>query len=175
MPDVQNVKLGPCSLTWDGTDLGFTKGGVEIELTTTKQKVTVDQFGDTEVNEYITGRTVVVRGPLAETDLATLTSVIPGSTLVTDGSDSTKKKIEVNSSAGVSLRELAGNLKLHPYGKPSTYTVEDVSIPLAAPSGDMSFAFRANEERVYAVEFVGYVDNDTGLLFIFGDETASAA
>jgi hypothetical protein len=174
MSDVANVKLGPCTVTWGATDLGYTKGGVEIELTTSKKKVMVDQFGDTEVNEYITGRTVLVRVPLAETDLDILASVLPGATLVTDGTTPTKKKININSSTGVSLRDLAASLKLHPFAQPASYTTEDVIIPLASPSGDISFAFRANEERIYAVEFVGYVENATGLLFILGDSTAAA-
>ena len=174
MADVANVKLGPCSITWDGTDLGFTKGGVEIEVSTSKKKVTVDQFGDTEVNEYITGRTVMVRVPLAETDLTTLASVLPGATLITDGTDPLKLKIEVPSGTGTSLRALAAPLVLHPYGQAASYTTEDVTVPLAAPSGDLSFAFQSNDERVYSVEFVGYVDNTTGLLFVLGDETAAA-
>ncbi len=174
MPDVANVKLGACSVTWKGNDLGFTKGGVEVEVTTAKKKVMVDQFGETEVNEYIQGRSIVVRVPLAETDIELLASILPGSTLVTDGTDSTKKKISIPSGVGTSLRGLAGSLVLHPYDQAASYKDEDVTIPLAAPSGDLSYSFRHDEERIYAVEFYGYADNTTGLLYEIGDTTATA-
>ena len=62
----ENVKLGVCSVTFGGTDLGYTKGGCEAEITTTTHKVMVDQFGDTEIDEIIQGRTVKVTVPLAE-------------------------------------------------------------------------------------------------------------
>ena len=29
----ENVKLGVCTILFDGNDLGYTKGGVEVELT----------------------------------------------------------------------------------------------------------------------------------------------
>jgi hypothetical protein len=173
MPNVDNVKLGACSVTWKSTDLGFTKGGVEVEVSTAKKKIMVDQFGETDVNEYILGRSITVRIPLAESDLEILTNVIPGSTLVTDGTDANKKRIDIPSGAGTSLRSLAGVLSLHPYDQPASYVDEDVTIPLAAPSGDIQFSFRHDEEKVYSVEFTGYVDNATGLLYQIGDLTAT--
>lgn len=173
--DLNNIKLGPCKVTFNAIDLGFTKGGVEVEITTTKKKVTVDQFGETDVNEYITGRQISVKVPLAETDLATLASVLPGATLVTDATTSSKKKITVPSGTGLSLRGLANILRLHPYALADSDKSQDLTIPLAAPSGDISFAFRANEERVYAIEFTGYADATTGLLYTIGDPSATAA
>lgn len=171
--DVKNVRLGPCSVDWGGTDLGYTKGGVEVEITTSKKKVMVDQFGETEVDEYITGRQIVVRVPLAEHDLAKLTLAIPGSSLVTDGVDNTKKRIDVSSSIGTSLRDLAQKLVLSPTNAANAN--EDFVVWLAAPGGDMSFSFRTDEERVYAVEFFGYVDTaNSNRLFAIGDETATA-
>lgn len=173
--DVSNVKLGPCNVTWGGVNLGYTKGGVEVEITTAKKKIMVDQFGETEVNEYIMGRTVVVRVPLAESDLQLLVQVIPGSTLVTDAVTPTKIKLNIPTGVGTSLRDLADVLLLHPTNELTTYKAEDLTIPLAAPSGDLSFAYRHDEERVFMIEFVGYAENLTGLLAVFGDASAVAA
>lgn len=80
-----NVKLGVCRVYFDGHDLGYTKGGVELEVTTETHKTTVDQFGDTVIAERIRGRNVMATCPLAETTLDNLVSVMPGATLVTDG------------------------------------------------------------------------------------------
>jgi hypothetical protein len=77
----QNVKLGVCRVTFGGTDLGYTKGGVEVEVATETHEVMVDQFGNTAINEYITGRTCTAKVPLAETTLENLVAIMPGATL----------------------------------------------------------------------------------------------
>ncbi len=73
----ENVKLGVCTVLFDGNDLGYTKGGVEVEVATTTHEVKVDQFGETPISELITGRTVTVKTPLAETTLENLVAIMP--------------------------------------------------------------------------------------------------
>jgi hypothetical protein len=85
MSDTRNVKLGVCQVLWNGVDLGYTQGGVEVTVKTDTHKVNVDQFGKTTINEYILGREVSVKVPLAETTLANLLQVMPGSIMVTTG------------------------------------------------------------------------------------------
>jgi hypothetical protein len=83
--DTKNVKLGVCRVLFNGSDLGYTKGGVEVEVKTDTHEVNVDQFGKTPINEYIMGRSCTVKAPLAETTLDNLISTMPGATLVSDG------------------------------------------------------------------------------------------
>lgn len=83
--DIKNVKLGVCKVTFDGVDLGYTKGGVEVSVKTETHKVMVDQFGKTPINEYIMGREVQVKCPLAETTLENLVATMPGASLVQSG------------------------------------------------------------------------------------------
>jgi hypothetical protein len=83
--DTKNVKLGVCEITWNGKNLGYTKGGVDVAVSTSTHKVMVDQFGESEINEYILGRTIKVTTPLAETTLENLVNVMPGATLTTSG------------------------------------------------------------------------------------------
>lgn len=78
--DTRNVKLGVCKITFNGVDLGYTKGGVDVEVKTNTHKVMVDQFGNSEINEYILGRTLSIKAPLAETTVDNLVSIMPGST-----------------------------------------------------------------------------------------------
>lgn len=80
-----NVKLGVCSVLFDGINLGLTKGGVEVEVTTSTHEVLVDQYGQTPVNELVTGRKVTAKVPLAETTLENLLAIMPGASLVTNG------------------------------------------------------------------------------------------
>lgn len=84
MSDTKNVKLGVCKVFYEGKDLGYTQGGVEVSVTTETHKTNVDQFGKTTINEYIMGREVTVKVPLAETTLDNLVAIMPGATLVTD-------------------------------------------------------------------------------------------
>ena len=81
----KNVKLGVSRVLFKDVDLGYTKGGVEVSVTTETKKVMVDQFGNTEINEYIMGRSCIVTIPLAETTLQNMVNIMPGSTLVEEG------------------------------------------------------------------------------------------
>lgn len=80
-----NVKLGVCSVLFDGVNLGFTKGGVEVAVETSTYEVKVDQLGETPIGELVTGRTVTATVPLAETTLENMSRIMPGSEFVTDG------------------------------------------------------------------------------------------
>ena len=81
----KNVKLGVCQVFFDGVDLGYTQGGVEVSVTTETHKVNVDQFGKTTINEYIMGREVKAKAPLAETTLENMVAVMPGASLTIMG------------------------------------------------------------------------------------------
>ncbi|GAL22943.1 hypothetical protein JCM19235_1244 [Vibrio maritimus] len=71
MSDTKNIKLGTCKISFGGEDLGLTLGGVELTVETSTHETKVDQFGETVVNETITGRNIKVVAPLAETTLET--------------------------------------------------------------------------------------------------------
>lgn len=81
----ENVKLGVCRVIFDGNDLGYTKGGVEVEVTTETHSVEVDQFGRSPINEYVLGRSVMAKVPLAETTLDNLVRIMPGATMIETG------------------------------------------------------------------------------------------
>jgi hypothetical protein len=168
--NADNVQLGTCSVVFDSVDLGLTKGGVEVNVSTMTYKISVDQFGATEINEYITGRTCLVKVPMAETDLTLLAKVLPDATLYTSGSN---KKVKVKTSTGKSLRSFAGTLVLHPIALASSAKNNDFTVPIAAPKGEFNFAYKFDEERIYNVEFQGYPDLATDVLYVIGDTTVA--
>lgn len=175
MGDTNNIKLGTCKISFGGEDLGLTLGGVELTVETTTHETKVDQFGETVVNEIITGRNVSVSAPLAETTLENLVRIMPGATLITDATDPTKKRVEIKTGIGESLMDSAMELVLHPIALPDSDVSEDVTIPKAATAGAMNFAYQLDQERVYNTEFKAYPDPETGLLMNFGDKTAASA
>lgn len=171
--DTKNVKIGVCKVTFDGQDLGYTKGGVEVTVETETYEVTVDQFGMSPINELVQKRTVQATVPLAETTLENMVKVMPGAELVTDVTTPTKKKVVVPNGVGVNLLSIAKKLVLHPIEKADSDKSEDFVIPLAATAGALTFAYKFDEERVFNVTFTGYPDPATKTLFVFGDESAS--
>lgn len=170
--DIKNVKLGVCKVTYGGTDLGYTKGGVEVTVKTETHKVNVDQFGKTPINEYIMGREVTVKAPLAETTLENLVKIMPGATLVTDAVDTTKKVVNVPTAIGTNLLDIAQQLVLHPIGKPDTDKSDDFTVFKAATAGALNFAYKLEDERIFSCEFNGYPDATSGKLFAVGDTSA---
>ncbi len=172
--NTQNVKLGVCRVTFGGTDLGFTKGGVEVSVETQTHEVTVDQMGDTPINEYITSRSCTVTVPLAETTLENLVKVMPGATLVTDTQETTKKYVTVPTATGQSLLKVAQVLILHPIANADNDKSDDFTVMRAATAGAMSYSYKLDDERIFSCEFKAYADED-GNLFKVGDTSAVAS
>lgn len=175
MADAENIKLGTCKISYNGTDLGLTAGGVEVEVSTSTHETKVDQYGDSVVNEFITGRNCVAKCPLVETTIDNLVAIMPGATKVVDGTTPTKIRVDVQTGIGVSLRESAAELILHPIALPDSDVSEDFIIPLAGVAGALNYAYKLDQERVFNAEFKAFPDiANNGLLFQIGDKTAAA-
>lgn len=170
--DVKNVKLGVCKVLFDGQDLGFTKGGVDVTVATETHEVQVDQYGQTPINEFVMGRTVSVKVPLAETTLENLAKIMPGATLISDGVSNTAR-VDVPTGIGASLLDYAKTLILHPIGKAESDKSDDFTVHLAATAGALDFAYKLEDERIFNCEFKGY-PNPQGILFSVGDPLAGA-
>jgi hypothetical protein len=164
-----NVKVGACRVTFDGVDLGYTQGGVEVMVTTETHKVNVDQFGKSIINEIIMGRTISVKVPLAETTLENLVKIMPGAVLTT-GTDVTKKRVDVPTGVGTDLLSIAKVLVLHPSANADANKNDDVTIPFAATSGAMQYAYTVDKERIFNVTFDGYPSPTTNLLYQVGTD-----
>jgi hypothetical protein len=181
----ENLRLGTCKVLYEDpngdidyngtgvmmTDMGLTIGGVDCEVTTDTRQTKVDQFGETIVDETIIGRNIKVTVPLAETTLENMVALIPGATLITDGTEPTKRYVEVKTGVGTSLIQTARQLVLHPVGLLDDDYSEDVVIPKASAPGAMNFAYKTDQERVFNSDFSGYPTAE-GVLFQYGDVTA---
>jgi len=171
--DVRNIKLGVCRVMFGGVDLGYTKGGVDVSITTETHEVNVDQYGDTPVNDFITSRRVQVTVPLAETTLENAIQIMPGASLVVDLEDTSKRRIEVPTASGTSMLDIAKELVLHPVTNETWEREDDFVLYRCATSGTVEFSYKHDEEKIFPVTFKGYTD-DRGRLFAMGDITATA-
>jgi len=148
---VKNIKLGACKVSFGGQDLGYTKGGVEVEVSTETLKVTVDQLGQTTISELVQGRNVKVTAPLAESVLANLVNLMPGSTMSED-----KNTLSISSAQGVNLVDVAQELIL----TPQDGTDFVLTLPKAATAGNFTMAYKSDDVRVFSVDFNAYPDDD---------------
>jgi hypothetical protein len=170
-----NVPIGPAKVEFGEltpTIFDITKGGIVFTASTSKQDITVDQYGDAPVKSIMKGRTCQVTVPFALHDLTKLAEVIPNSTLVTDATTPTKKKLEVNSAAGYDMLSGAEKLVIKPTD-PNATANDWITIPIAGATADPEYTFDADNERIVNITFVGYPDAN-GLLYILGDATATA-
>jgi hypothetical protein len=170
-----NVPIGPAKVefgTTSPTIFDITKGGIVFTASTSKQDITVDQYGDAPVKSIMKGRTCQVTVPFALHDLTKLAKVIPNSTLVTDAVTPTKKKLEVKSSSGFDLLSIADKIVIKPTDAASTAN-DWITIPIAGATADPEYTFDSDNERIVNITFIGYPDTN-GLLYILGDATATA-
>ncbi|MGH4703467.1 Ig-like domain-containing protein [Klebsiella pneumoniae] len=151
---VKNIKLGACKVSFGGVDLGYTKGGVQVEIATETLKVTVDQLGQTTISELIQGRNITITAPLAESVLKNMVDLMPGSTL-SSGEDT----VSITSAQGVNLIDVAKELVL----TPQDATDYVLTIPKAATAGNFTMTYQSDDVRVFSVEFSAYPD-DAGVL-----------
>ena len=171
---VENIRLGTCNVYFGeaGTEisLGFTIGGVEVEVTTETQATMVDQFGDTVVKESIRGRNVVVRTQLAESTIDNMVKVMPGSRLV----GTVSKKAVVSTGTGIDLLAISKQLLLRPVEKDGDTPdkSEDFLVYRASTPGGLNFAYSKDSERVFNTEFKAY-PNAEGELYEYGDPDAA--
>lgn len=99
MSDTKNVKLGVCQVFYNGQDLGYTQGGVEVTVTTETHKVNVDQFGRTVIDEIIMSRNVEAKVPMAETIIENMVKIMPGATIVATGGVAATGTITIGATA----------------------------------------------------------------------------
>lgn len=155
----KNVKMGVCRLFFGGVDLGYTQGGVEVNVTTETHQVMVDQFGKTPINDLIMGRDVKAKAPLAETTLENFLRVVPGSTMVTDG---------VKASGSLTLVSNPTDAQ--------TVVVNGITIVLkTAPSVGANEVKLGATKEATAYNLAEFLDNATNAALIVADYKAAGA
>lgn len=168
MADITNVKVGVCSVSFNGLDLGHTKGGVEVSYEPTHKDVSVDKYGETVVEKYLIGEKFTAKVPLAEYTIANLRNSIPQSTFA--GAANTR--ILVGISAGQSAKADSYQLVLHPVGEGTRKF--DIVMYKAYVASTIMLPHKVDEEKVIEVVFEALLDetkSDGNYLGLIGDST----
>lgn len=168
MADVTNVQVGVCSVTFNGVDLGHTKGGVEFTYEPEYHEVTVDKYGNTPVDEILTGEKVEVKVPLAEFTIANMGVAMPSGQF--DGAGNTRR--EFGSNAGKRASNVAYELVLHPINEGTRR--HDIVLYKAFVDSAVTLNHMVDEEKVIEVTFKAIVkeaNGDMNYLGMIGDST----
>lgn len=162
MGDGSKVKLGICDVTYKNVALGYTKGGVNLTVETQTHEITVDQEGIAPVAAIILGRKCTCEVPMAETDYERLSGLMPASVFENG-------KLSIASGMGSDLMDYAGLLTLHPHALPKANKQFDINVLKAAPTANIKLTMTTDGEWIYPINFIGFVDADTGYILTFGD------
>lgn len=171
MSDITNVRMGACSVSFDGVDLGHTKGGVEFNYEPDYQEVTVDKYGSTPVEKYLIGEKVTIKCNLAEDTIANLNVAIPQGTQAGSGN----ARLTLGSNAGKAASDDAAQLVLHPLALASSTRTYDVVLYKAYVDSAVTVPYKNDEETVVEVTFVALLDetkSDGNYLGLIGDSAA---
>ncbi|MGA1846767.1 hypothetical protein [Deferribacter abyssi] len=162
------VKMGYCDVSFDGQDIGYTKGGTRVSYSVETVEITADQE-DAPIGEVVTKQNFEVTVPIEQYNLQLLAKLIPGATLVVDATDSTKMKLEIAGASGVNLLDLAKELKIIPRGGDAN---DQITVHHAVPIPKIEFAYEKDNVRVYEVTFKAL--KGTNGFVTFGDTTTTA-
>lgn len=169
MPDITNVKVGACTVTFAGVDLGHTLGGVEVSYEPQYQDVMVDKYGNTVVQKYLTGEKLTVKVPLAEFTIANLKVAVPNSTFA----GAANARVTLGKSAGQAMLAQAGQLVLHPLNMGTR--ANDIVLHKAVVTSTVAMNMKIDETKVVEVTFEALLDEtktDGNYLGLIGDSTA---
>jgi hypothetical protein len=166
---------GAGKLATADVNVGFTKGGTQIDTQVTTFTVTTDQTGDTPVDEVVSGKVPSLIIGFAEWSQKNFKRAMPESgNIIRTG---TKRRFEVTTSVGYSLLANAVQIRIKPLLDGKNETTDwnyIVTLPLCAPSAQtLSLKFEPKTQRPIMAKFAVFPDvanNDR--LWYLGDPTA---
>lgn len=168
MANVTNVKVGACDVTYNGTDLGHTIGGVEVSYEPVYKDVMVDAYGETIVEKYLMGEKFTAKVPLAESTIANMRNAIPQSTFAGAGNS----RITIGAKAGKKATDDAYELVLHPSGEGTR--AFDIVMYKAYVGSTIVISHTNDGEKILEVTFEALLDeskSDGNYLGLIGNST----
>lgn len=160
MANIQNVRMGVCSIVFNGVDCGHTLGGTKVTITRKLTPLKVDKYGDSSVDLVVTEVQMVVATKIAEPVVNLIKESMPEGDYENGASG---QRIGVAAGEGAALRALSATMTLHPLSKLSTDLSEDVTIYNAVPSSSPVINYEVAGQRVFDLEFTALVNETEGV------------
>lgn len=168
MADITNVKVGACSVNYNGVDVGHTIGGVEAVYTPEYHDIMVDRYGTSIAEKVLVGEQFTAKVVLAESTIANILVAIP------NGTDNTGH-MTGGSLIGNLASANAAQLVLHPLENEASDLSLDIVIYKAVSTDAVTFPLKNDGETAFEVTFTALIDeskSDGNYLFLIGDSTA---
>lgn len=157
---------GPCTVVFNGVNLGHTLDGVEVTIERDFTDVNVDRYGKTPIDKILLATRAMVKFKLAQPNFPQL-DMSMAETSSFDGSGS-NDRIDIGGDAGFSLRNglagqgQAGLLVIHPINRFGDLSA-DVTLYRAASFDNIELAYKVDEQRVVEVNMIALVDESYGV------------
>lgn len=116
----------------------------------------------------VTIRAVDVGTATNAVTLVSASGITASAATLVGGTAATYTRLEATNGIGFDMLNAAQELRLHPIALADTDLSEDFIIYKAATTGDLSFAYKLDSERIMNADFTGYPDPITGKLFAIG-------
>jgi hypothetical protein len=145
----QNIEMGRCRVTANGTTLGETEGPVRLKVRTIWRERRSDRFGETVTERVALGTEVRVAMRLAEKTMDALKRALP-TALVGTGF------LGVGRAPGSRASEAAFELRLHPEERSDQG--RDVVLHKAVAAEATAIEFGPGRTRGFDVEFTTLLD-----------------
>lgn len=152
MADIDNVKIGVCSVSFNAVDLGHTMEGVVVNYEPEYHDILVDRFGNTVAEKVLIGEKLTAVVTLAEATIANLRVAIP------TGSTSPATRMTIGRDTGLRMTSKAAQLVLHPIANAAGVRTEDVVFHKAVASEPIELPHKFDEERKFQVTFTALLD-----------------
>lgn len=147
-----SLHLGHANVTYGGTTVGHTLGGVTVNITEEKNDIMADDYGMMPVDSVYNGTTVEVTVPLGQIEFATLETAFPHA--VSSGGDLRHGKV-VGERSSTHFQTLVAT----PVASAFSGVALTVHNAIVADTSDISMA--NDQQTVVEVTFRGYVDADS--------------
>jgi hypothetical protein len=168
-----NIKVMPCTVTWNNVDLGAIEGDIEVTFEETTYEVKAHSTGATKLDEIRVGKQVGnVSVTLLETSVAQIEAIFAASQASTTPVSGTEVIGFGNDNLFETLSSTAQKLVFHPIAVTSSDKTQDIFFWKAYPvvesisvSGEsarkvnVSFKIFPDKTKLAEVEFGGHGDH----------------
>lgn len=159
MANIQNVRMGVCSISYNGVDCGHTLGGTKATITRKLTPLKVDKYGDSPVDQVVTDVQLVVDAKIAEPVVSLIKMAIPEGDYEQGASGN---RLGIPAGEGAALRAGSAVLVLHPLSKAATDFSEDLTIYNAVASSSPVLNYEVAGQRVFDLQFTALVNETEG-------------
>lgn len=143
--DTRNINFDLANVSFNGVNIGFTKGGVDVNITMSSLDALIDDYGDTPIESFDRGTAIEVVINGAESARANLALAFPTAVVAGD-------RLKFGGQVGAKIP--TGRLVIEPVAG----NLDPVVVYKARATSDITISFNNEDIAVITTTFVGLID-----------------